>query len=195
MNIRLNNDTINQVKFPMYRSFMDREEYQYIFAESGTDHYKLLAFLSSLFQDSVICDLGTNRGLSAIALASPSNKVYSYDIVDKSSAELKQSSKNINCEFLLRNCLDSPTDRDRLLSSAIIMLDTDHDGAFEKELYSFLKHNGYKGILLLDDIHLNLAMKDFWNSIEEPKWDITSYGHFSGTGFVSFGKDVHLEQS
>jgi hypothetical protein len=45
----------------------------------------------------------------------------------------------------------------------------------------------FKGRLFLDDIHLNPAMKCFWNSISETKADITDIGHWSGSGLVDFG--------
>ena len=51
-----------------------------------------------------------------------------------------------------------------------------------------LKHNGFKGLLFLDDIYLNDAMRIFWDSITEPKYDLTSVGHFSGNGIVDFSK-------
>ena len=79
------------------------------------------------------------------------------------------------------------------MSSDIIMLDTDHDGVFEEAFYSFLKSSNFSGILLLDDIHLCDEMKQFWAAITEPKYDITEYGHFSGTGLVCFG-DQTVEQ-
>jgi hypothetical protein len=39
---------------------------------------------------------------------------------------------------------------------------------------------------MLDDIHLNDDMKLFWNNITEEKYDLTSIGHWSGTGLVVF---------
>ena len=39
---------------------------------------------------------------------------------------------------------------------------------------------------MLDDIKLNDEMRDFWSNIKEEKWDITSKGHWSGTGLVNF---------
>jgi hypothetical protein len=38
----------------------------------------------------------------------------------------------------------------------------------------------------LDDINLNNPMKEFWNVITEDKYDISEYGHWSGTGLVIF---------
>ncbi len=69
-------------------------------------------------------------------------------------------------------------------SSPFIMLDIDHSGKTEKEILDFLVDNNWHGHLLLDDIYLNNAMKDFWNNITLEKYDLTHIGHFSGTGLV-----------
>jgi len=70
--------------------------------------------------------------------------------------------------------------------SPFIMLDTYHDGIFEREFYSYLQLINWKGMLLLDDILLNDPMKEFWNDITEEKYDITNVGHATGTGIVLF---------
>jgi len=188
MNIKLNIEEVNKATFPMLKPWMSSGRYVYLFTEVGRDHYRLLSYISSLFKNITICDVGTKHGLSAIALASHTNKVYSYDLEDKLDDQIKEVASDINCTFLLENCLETEENRERLLSSDIVMLDTDHDGVFEEAFYLFLKTNNFSGILLLDDIHLCDPMKNFWSSITEPKFDITKYGHFSGTGLVSFGE-------
>lgn len=187
MKIQLQKDRINQTGFPLLKPWMTNGRYVYLFAQAGQDHYRLLSYISSLYKDTTICDVGTKHGLSAIALASHHNKVHSFDIVDKLDDQIKEEASEINCTFFLENCLESEEHKSTLLSSDIVMLDTDHDGVFEEAFYSFLKTNNFSGILLLDDIHLCDEMKSFWESITEPKYDITAYGHFSGTGLVCFG--------
>ena len=194
MNIKLNIEEVSKATFPMLKPWMSAGRYVYLFAEVGRDHYRLLSYISSLYKDITICDVGTKHGLSAIALASPTNKVYSYDINDKLDDQIKEVASDINCTFLLENCLETEENRERLLSSDIVMLDTDHDGVFEEAFYLFLKTNNFSGILLLDDIHLCDPMKNFWSSITEPKFDITKYGHFSGTGLVCFGEQSVEQQ-
>ena len=68
----------------------------------------------------------------------------------------------------------------------MILLDTFHDGTFEKIFYEYLKRISYVGTLILDDIHLNNEMKFFWNNIEKNKFDVTNIGHATGTGVVIF---------
>ena len=145
------------------------------------EHYRLIACLSTLFDNGNIFDIGTNLGCSALALSyNSTNRVISYDLIE--CRELYYAEELFNIEFLLGDVLQ---DR-RLIRSNLIMLDTNHDGVFERKLYDFLKRNNYKGLLFLDDIHLNQPMKDFWHSISEPKEDITDLGHWSGSGIVDF---------
>ena len=108
------------------------------------------------------------------------NTIVSYDIVDLRQVHHQEELTNI--EYRLGDVLQ---DR-RLIGSSLLMLDTNHDGVFEKKFYHFLKENRYSGLLFLDDIHLNQQMRDFWNSISEPKEDVTDLGHWSGSGIVDF---------
>ncbi len=145
------------------------------------EHYRLIAYLSTLFDQSEIFDIGTNLGYSALALSyNNSNKVISYDIVE--CKELYQAEDLNDIEYLIGDVL---VDK-RLLNSPLIMLDTDHNGVFEHKFYTHLKDNNYTGLLFLDDIHLNAPMRDFWNAITESKVDITDLGHWSGSGLVDF---------
>lgn len=66
------------------------------------------------------------------------------------------------------------------------MLDTFHNGDFEMEFYNKIKEIGFSGLLMIDDIYLNTEMKNFWNQIELEKFDLSEFGHHSGTGLVTF---------
>ena len=147
------------------------------------EHYRLIAYLSTRFENTCIFDIGTNKGYSALALSyNSSNQIVSYDIDNLRKLNGQPDSNRI--EFLIG---DVRKDK-RLLSSPFIMLDTDHDGTFENQFYQFLKMNHYDGLLFPDDIHLCDAIIRFWNSITEPKVDLTDFGHFSGSGLVDFSK-------
>ena len=108
-----------------------------------------------------------------------SNRVISYDIVRRVSPI------NLpNIEFRVKHALVE--DREELLSSPLILLDTAHDGIFEQRVYNALVEDGYQGLLLLDDICLNPAMQSFWDEISLEKLGLTPVGHWSGTGLVRF---------
>lgn len=151
----------------------------YFHLHPGREHYRLLMHISTLYDKEILFDVGTNRCMSAMALShNKSNRVKSYDIVQV----LNENPKIPNVEFLLG---DSTEDED-IKSAKFIFLDVDHDGLYEDKFYAFLKSIEWKGILMLDDIHLNDPMMRFWQGIEEDKYDLTQIGHWSGTGLVVF---------
>lgn len=143
------------------------------------EHYTLLTSVSTQYNNTTLYDIGTYRGLSALALSSnPTNKVISYDIgyyveIDRPS----------NVEFRIGDCYNDAN----LLQAPLIVVDVDpHDGIFETQFVKYLTDKGYVGTVIFDDIHLNKGMSDFWNSITQEKNDFTSVGHWSGTGVVNF---------
>ena len=60
-------------------------------------------------------------------------------------------------------------------------------------ILDLLIKNNYKGIMVLDDIHAFPEMKILWNKLLFNKVDITSYGHWSGTGLVDFSNEIEFE--
>jgi len=47
--------------------------------------------------------------------------------------------------------------------------------------------------MVLDDIHAFPEMEILWNKLIFNKVDITSYGHWSGTGLVDFSNKIEFE--
>ena len=85
-----------------------------------------------------------------------------------------------------------------MLSSSIIFIDTDpHQGIAELKLYNYLKHHNYDGLLIYDDIwHFEAMRNNFWYKIEdEYKFDLTPWGHWSGTGLITFSKTYHISKN
>ena len=174
-----NISNIDLTKFSRYVANLEHRKY--FFDVKFKEHYRLIAYLSALFNHSTIFDIGTNLGYSALALSyNDTNRIISYDIVE--CKDLNHAEELGNIEFLIGDVLKD----ERLLGSPLIMLDTNHDGIFENEFYKYLEDNNYKGLLFLDDIHLNQPMRDFWNSISAAKADVTDLGHWSGSGLVDF---------
>ena len=178
----LNRDNISRIDLSKFDKYVANAEHRnYFFDINFKEHYRLIAYLSTLCDHSIIFDIGSNLGYSAIALSyNDTNRVVSYDLVD--CRQLNHSDELTNIEY----CIGDVLKDQRLLNSPLIMLDTDHDGVFENIAYAFLKQNSYKGLLFLDDIHLNQAMEEFWDSITESKEDLTDLGHWSGSGIVKF---------
>jgi hypothetical protein len=165
---------------------LDLSEYQKYLHESmvsdfnnvaGYAYYRLLNYICK--GKKLVYDIGTYKGSSAIAMSS-AKKVVSYDIENH-----RMCKKPKNVTFKIGDC----TEDENLIKSDVIYLDTNHDGVFELKVIKHLRKNDYKGILILDDIRLNRDMLRLWyNEITEPKEDVTSIGHMTGTGIVYFGK-------
>jgi hypothetical protein len=109
------------------------------------------------------------------------NTVYSFDI--SNSLDLNHVPSNIN---FINDEVTSGRYDDLILESKIILLDTYHEGEYEREFLNHLEKLNYKGILICDDIFLNTPMMEFWNDIKQDKSDITKLGHSTGTGIVYF---------
>lgn len=180
--MKLDYKEINNINLLPLLDQTDSEHVKKFVAYPHGEHYKLLAYLVSQFFGKIIFDVGTHHGGSALALAyNPSNKVVSYDVYAQS--KILDAS---NIELNIGNVLND----DRLIDANLILLDTTHDGIFEKEFLNHLIQNDYKGILLLDDINLNDEMREFWAGIQIEKHDITPLGHWSGTGLVNFSSEI-----
>jgi predicted O-methyltransferase YrrM len=186
--IKLNKSIIDNIDLSEYVKYVDwnDQNLQYFELEAGKEHYKLLSFFAKeLKTTKPLFDIGTYFGFSATALGvDASKKVISYDIYDWIPDDKFTVKKLKNVELRCMDCLD---DLESLLDTDFICLDiSPHDGLQEQVILDALKKYKYKGLLFLDDIHLCKDMDDFWNNIDLPKYDISKYGHFSGTGIVVF---------
>lgn len=150
--------------------------------DAGKEAYKLYSYFSEKLNNSIILDIGSYLGNSAIALSkNPSNTVISYDLEDTGV-------KDIHRENIIWKTMNFMEDHIDYKNVKLILIDIDpHTGVEEIKMIKFLKEIGWKGILLLNDIHLNDEMNNFWNSLNlNNKLDVTPIGHYSGTGLVFF---------
>ena len=191
-------------------------KYSHILQESsmqyGVDqYYVILSHLSTYFNNSIIVDMGTLTGGSAQALAyNKSNTVYTYDVLEDGTAI--QRFARVECEnikYIIGDCIrDNWTgmvmldgvlpmsDKKIFLSSELIFLDVDpHDGRQENDVLNFLISNNWKGIMVCDDIGMGKEipnshppMREWWDRIDLPKYDISNniYASGTGTGIICF---------
>lgn len=185
MSIELSEEVLSSIDLTELGKLVVEDEFrQYFLDNPGREHYKLLAYFSTQFNNSTLLDVGTYKGCSALSLAyNPNNTVHSFDIGN--FRNLYGNPPNI--EFHIGYVTDEQY-IPLIKNSEFIILDTVHDGIFERELHNHLQKINWNGLLFLDDINLNDEMRDYWNSIEEFKLDISPYGHWSGTGLVYFGQ-------
>ncbi len=161
----------------------------YFYDKAGVGIYPLLVAISQQFDCAEFLDVGTNHGTSAIALASNSrNEVSTYDIVANVINRLPD-----NAEFRMVDLLDYDCEEfaDVVRDVDVILFDIDpHDGEKERKFVKLLYASWWQGILILDDIHLNKGMQDFWEWLTLDTgikcYDVTDVGHSTGTGVVDF---------
>jgi hypothetical protein len=186
--------------------FEGQEELQRtVAAPAGKEHYRLLARLASWIDGGTIIDIGTHHGLSAAALAcgNPSNRVVTFDVADfiTGAAARERFDRLPNVERSMDNLWEAEARerwRDTLVGARLILLDVEpHGGEMEMQLLRWLDDQGYAGLLLCDDIWYFKDMRDrFWSQIPaERKVDLTTVGHWSGTGLVTFRNTPPLRLS
>jgi predicted O-methyltransferase YrrM len=188
---------IHKIDLSGFKSYhVDPNEF---YGPPGKEHYKLLAYLSTLYKDSIIFDIGTHMGSSSLALSyNPSNTIHTFDIVDKLATyagPLKKFNEAPNIVRHYDNLFDPEVQKQYeslLLSAPFLFVDVDpHDGDMEIAIYDYLKSINYPGVIVFDDIHYFEGMRKFWAHVDEQyKYDLTGIGHWSGTGMVIFNPEI-----
>ena len=203
--LELNASDINNIDFSIFKDYTEfdndiilDEKFNNI---SGKEHFKLLAYLSQKFDNIQIVDIGgSHKCRSSLALSYNINNVVT--IFDM-NCEIKINSplieKNNICYIKNQNIFDKLENfKNTLLNSTIIFLDLDkNDGINEFKLFEFLKINDYKGFIICDDIwHSENVRNNFWYKVEDDyKYDITEFGHSTGTGLITFNEEFSIKKN
>ena len=176
--LNVSNNELNLLNTGFINRYNFFHDTSYFHLESGKEHYRLLMYISSLFNKEILFDIGTHKCMSAAALSySMKNRIKTYDI--KQYIVINPLLAGVGY-----NIGNATKDKD-LEKSPFIFFDAAHDGVFENIFYNHLKNINWKGLLLLDDINeCSNEMTEFWNSIKDEKYDISHIGHWSGTGLV-----------
>lgn len=156
------------------------------------EHYKLLSYLSDIIENETILDLGTRDGLSAFVLSkNGKNKIITYDLLPKPKEMLQFENTIPNCEFKQMNIFDENIEI--IKNSKIIFLDLDpHDGIQEHKFIEILENINYRGLVVCDDIEWFPNMKTWWNNLKQTKYNVTRFGHGSGTGIIDFSNEIQI---
>ena len=161
------------------------------------EHYRLLAALVKLLQPKWVVEIGTFRGMSALALKKflPSaGKIDTFDIVPWESVSDTFLRPEDFGDNRLRQQIGDLSDpamfelnRSLIQQTELLFVDGPKDGVFERKLLQRLETVDFHKPLLLvmDDIRL-WNMLAIWQEIARPKLDLTSFGHWSGTGLVDW---------
>jgi hypothetical protein len=89
----------------------------------------------------------------------------------------------------LSNPAAIPKHRPLLTEAALILIDAEKDGVMEQRFLDNFKSIAFhtNPFILFDDIRLWNMLK-IWRNIVLPKLDLTSFGHWSGTGIIEWNR-------
>ena len=165
----------------------------------------LLASLIAVLQPITVVEIGTYHGLSALALKKflpPSGQVITFDIVawNQFKDTCLRSDDFTDGRLIQELCdLKDPdifhAHRNLFAKADLIFLDAPKDGIFERcflDQLAILK-NVTRKLLIFDDIK-TWNMLAIWREITFPKLDVTSFGHWTGTGLVDWKGQLDLLQ-
>jgi len=159
----------------------------YFFDLCGQEHYRLLCYISTQFNDTLFVDIGTSSGDSALAMGfNQRNKVVSFDIIQRDYTPI------LNCRYIIG---DFTMFHNELLESRCMLYDIPHYGNTFIKWCRYLRYVKWDGFLILDDYTYDLVKKRDWEKLgtEYTKIDVSKYGHFSGTGIVNFSKTIEFK--
>lgn len=159
------------------------------------EHYRFLAALIEVVQARAVVEVGTYTGLSALTILSvlpPSGRLVSFDVVPWNEVPftaLRSDDFGEAFEQRIGDLSEANTfgrHRELVREADVVFIDGPKDRRFEKAFLCMLLPilRGRGAIVVLDDIRV-LEMVDVWEWIPSPKLDVTSFGHWSGTGLVA----------
>lgn len=158
------------------------------------EHYRLLAACVEHLKPRLVVEIGTFTGLSALAMKShlqEEGRVVTYDIAPWTTflgTALTATDFDERLEQRLGD-VSSPdffaSQVDTLAAADLVLLDGPKDGRFEPMfLDRYLPiFDGRDTVLVIDDTRF-INMIQLWRDLPYPKLDVTSFGHWTGTGLV-----------
>ena len=161
------------------------------------EHYKLLAGLVLTLKPKVVIEIGTYTGLSALTMKKcleEGSKLYTFDIFEWNSFKDSCLVEDDFKDGKLVQYIDDLTDpsvvarhRGLLEEADLIFIDAAKDGSMEKKFLDNFENISFKRkpIFVFDDIRVWNMLK-IWREITRPKLDLTSFGHWAGTGLIEW---------
>ena len=161
------------------------------------EHYKLLAGLVGALGARRVVEIGTHTGMGSLALLqalAPDGKLTTFDILpwreipetwlgegDFASGRLIQEIADIGSTGVIERYAELFAKAD------FILIDGPKDGVTEGKFIAALETLRLTGnpIVMFDDIRV-LNMVALWRGLARPKLDVTSFGHWSGSGLVDW---------
>jgi predicted O-methyltransferase YrrM len=167
------------------------------------EHYRLLGGVARVIRPKLVVEIGTYTGMGSLALLQtvPADSfVRTFDILPWDSFQTHLNQDVFKSGRIVQHLADlsdqkSYLDHAELLNAAdFIFCDGPKDGKFEYQFMRNLTQLDPKPgrILMLDDIRFK-NMINLWTAIKSPKLDLSSFGHWSGSGLVDLSLGLKLE--
>ena len=161
------------------------------------EHYRLLAAVVDVLKPSHVVEIGTAEGLSSLALKAflgPDGRLTTFDLVPweayphtcLTGADLADG-RLVQIVADLGDAAVFARHADRLRTAEIVFIDAAKDGRLEQVLLDHFATLRFEKppLFILDDIRV-WNMLAICRRIERPKLDLTSFGHWSGTGLIEW---------
>ena len=159
------------------------------------EHYRLLAGFVAHLQPTTVVEVGTHTGLSALSLKKylpQGSKLVTFDLLKwdeiPGTSLTRGDFEDGRLVQVLANLADPGAFRehaDLLAGAELIFVDGPKDGRFEPAFAEQLGKLPFRTPpwVIFDDIR-DLNMLQFWRDIQYPKLDLSSFGHWTGTGLT-----------
>ncbi|MDP9991748.1 putative O-methyltransferase YrrM [Variovorax boronicumulans] len=183
------------VALPIYEGRASREPHW--FDTWPGEHYRLLAALVRTLKPKTVIEIGTFTGMGTLALAQelqPSGTLTTFDLLAWNSFADTWLAPADFSEGRVRQVLhDISTPggiephRALFESADLIFVDGPKDGRTEADILVNLStlNLSRDAVVVFDDIRV-VNMIDIWRRVAQPKMDLTSFGHWSGTGLIDW---------
>lgn len=165
------------------------------------EHYVFLAALVEELRPEVIIEIGTGTGLSSLAMLShlpTTARLVTYDLTpwEQYPGSFLRKEDFADGRFTQRTVdLGNPKvwedERKIIEPGALMFVDGPKDAVWENRLLALMNGAAWfkPTLLVFDDIRL-WNMLATWRAITQPKLDLTSLGHFTGTGLVDWSRKL-----
>ena len=160
------------------------------------EHYKLLAGLVHVLKPAIVIEIGTYQGLSALTLAKrlpAGSTLHTFDIMPYSKipgcvfreSDFDGRIKTVVADLTAAGVFD--THRALFESADLIFVDAAKDGVMEQTFLDRFETVRFRKppLVVFDDIRVWNMLK-IWRGVRRPKLDLTSFGHWSGTGIIDW---------
>ena len=163
------------------------------------EHYRMLVGIINTENFKNFMEIGTGSGIASKAILNKTNAdINTFDIIpwrEDDSHLTKVEFTNNRLTQIIENLSNPQSFRkysELISSSDLILLDADKSGTFEDSLLTKISTISFESkyrLLFIDDIRY-FSMYKIWKKIHNPKIDLTSFGHWSGSGLVDISNGL-----